>query len=142
MPSFTDQLQRTVVLKEAIPQRIVSLVPSITELLFDLGLDKRIAGITKFCNEPSAACALKPKVGGTKNIGHASLSSLQPDLIIANKEENTPEDIAQLSSIYPVWVSDVNTFDDALAMIDSIGTMTGTQSLSTGITKQIGRAHV
>jgi ABC-type Fe3+-hydroxamate transport system substrate-binding protein len=115
-----DQLQRTVEVSGN-PIRIVSLVPSITELLFDLGLDSQIAGVTKFCIHPGNLTSQKVKVGGTKNINHEKIKSIAPDLIIANKEENTPEDIYELANHYPVWVSDVNDLHSAVNMIRSVG---------------------
>ena len=73
---------------EGPPQRIVSLVPSLTETLFALNLDRQIAGVTKFCVEPAAAVAAIEKVGGTKNPNLRAILALQPDLVIANAEEN------------------------------------------------------
>ena len=107
------------------PSRIVSLVPSITELLSDLGLDNEIAGITKFCIHPEHIFRSKTRVGGTKKVDHEKIKQLQPDLILANKEENTKEDVEALAALYPVWISDVQTLDDAISMIEGIGSLTG-----------------
>lgn len=115
-----DQLGNTIVL-EKIPTRIVSLVPSQTELLFDLGLASSIVGITKFCIHPKQNVAVVKKVGGTKNCRIDIIDSLEPDLIIANKEENTASDIEHLQRRYPVYVSDIATIDDAYKMIRDIG---------------------
>ena len=108
-----------------IPKRIISLVPSQTELLFDLGLEAETIGITKFCVHPPNWFKSKKKVGGTKTVSIDQIHQLQPDLIIANKEENVKEQIEQLGAHYPVWVSDVNNLSDALQMIAAIGTLTG-----------------
>jgi ABC-type Fe3+-hydroxamate transport system substrate-binding protein len=70
-----------------IPSRIISVVPSQTELLFDLGLNKEIVGITKFCVHPEELVKSKTKIGGTKNLNLEKIRSLKPDLILANKEE-------------------------------------------------------
>jgi ABC-type Fe3+-hydroxamate transport system substrate-binding protein len=129
---FTDQLQRTIQL-EAIPKRIVSLVPSQTELLFDLGLHNEVVGITKFCIHPTEWFKTKTRVGGTKNVNIAKAAQLQPDLIIANKEENVKEDIEALEKIAPVWISDIKTLDDALMMIKSVGEITNTSDKATQI---------
>ena len=102
-------------------QRIVSLVPSQTELLFDLKLDKEVVGITKFCIHPALWLQEKKIVGGTKNIHLDAIRELQPDLIIANKEENVAEAILELQKEFPVWISDVNTISEALYMIGEIG---------------------
>ena len=99
------------------PQRIVSLVPSQTELLYDLGLDKEVVGITKFCVHPNEWFRSKKRVGGTKTVHIDIVKSLQPDLIIANKEENTEEIVAEMRQIAPVWVSNIVTIDDVIAMM-------------------------
>lgn len=107
------------------PQRIVSLVPSQTELLFDLGLDDRVVGITKFCEHPPIWQQTKTKVGGTKKLRLSEIDQLRPDLIIGNKEENDRDSINELQRKYPVWLSYIVTFDDALAMITAVGEMVG-----------------
>ena len=107
------------------PSRIVSLVPSITELLSDLGLDDSIAGITKFCIYPERVFRSKTRVGGTKKVAIEKIRSLKPDLIIANKEENIRTEIETLATEFPVWVSDVQNLEDALEMISGIGSITG-----------------
>lgn len=123
MPLFTDQLQREIYL-ESFPKRIISLVPSITELLFDLGLNNEVAGITKFCVHPETWFKTKTKIGGTKNIKHDIIVSLKPQLIIANKEENVKEQIEALKNICPVFITDVHDLDSALQMIEMIGAIT------------------
>src|SRR5579872_378234 len=112
MASFTDQLGRTITLDQP-PVRIISLVPSQTELLYDLDAD--VVGITKFCVHPSAWFREKPRIGGTKNIHPDRIAALRPDLIIANKEENDRGQIEALAAQYPVWVSDIHNLTDALA---------------------------
>ena len=108
----------------AAPKRIVSLVPSQTELLFYLGLEQETIGITKFCIYPSSWFQNKLKVGGTKKIDIEKVNKLQPDLIIANKEENIKEQVETLATSFPVWVTDVNTLQDALQMINDVGILT------------------
>ena len=120
-----------------IPSRIVSLVPSQTELLYDLGLDASVAGITKFCVHPNEWFRTKTRVGGTKQVRRGIIDSLQPDLIIANKEENVKEQVEELAADYPVWVSDIRTLDDALAMIADVGMLTGTAGKADLISKAI-----
>ncbi len=122
--TFIDQLGRKLVLTSK-PKRIVSLVPSQTELLHDLGLGDRVVGITKFCIHPDEWYQSKVRVGGTKTIHIERVKELEPDLILANKEENTKEDIALLEQIAPVWISDVNAFEDALNMIHAFGEILG-----------------
>jgi len=127
MPAFTDQLDREIQINHP-PQRIISLVPSQTELLFDLGLGSRIVGVTKFCNHPSNKVKHISKIGGTKQLNFDSIKSLKPDLIIGNKEENEQSQIGLLMKHYPVWMSDIVTLDDALQMITGIGDITGTNA--------------
>jgi ABC-type Fe3+-hydroxamate transport system substrate-binding protein len=117
---FVDQMNREVILQWP-PQRIVSLVPSQTELLYDLGLREEVVGQTLFCIHPAEMHKVKPRVGGTKNVKFEKIAALQPDLIIGNKEENTQADIEELSKHYPVWMSDIQTLEDALEMIRNVG---------------------
>ncbi|HEY4147552.1 MAG TPA: helical backbone metal receptor [Chitinophagaceae bacterium] len=124
MPLHTDQLHRSIRLDNP-PQRIVSLVPSQTELLYDLGLDDRVAGITKFCVHPNQWFTSKTRVGGTKTVKMEIIDRLQPDLIIANKEENVQEQVEELALRYPVWTSDINNLEDAFRMMAGIGQLTG-----------------
>ena len=103
------------------PKRIISLVPSQTELLFDIGLSKEVIGITKFCIHPEEMFRSKMRVGGTKNIDIEKVKSLKPDLIIGNKEENKKEQIEELMQLFPVWMSDIKSLDNALDMIEKLG---------------------
>lgn len=119
---FTDQMNRLIRL-ESTPKRIISLVPSQTELLYDLGLDERVVGITKFCIHPESWFKSKTRVGGTKKLNLHVIDSLEPDLIIGNKEENTQEEIELLSLNYPVWMSDIYNLEDSIEMILHIGEM-------------------
>lgn len=118
--SFTDQLNRSVTL-DFPPGRIVSLVPSQTELLYHLGLEEEVVGITKFCVEPESWFRSKTRVGGTKQIHFDRIADLKPDLILANKEENDRSDIMHLERQYPVWISDIQALKDALMMIRQVG---------------------
>ncbi len=141
---FKDQLNRIIELHET-PKKIVSIVPSQTELLCDLGLDETVVGITKFCIHPQEWFKTKARVGGTKKINIAKIIELKPDLIIANKEENLKEDIEALESVAPVWISDIKTLKDALQMIKNIGEITNTitkaQSLANTINIEFEALH-
>jgi len=103
------------------PKRIISLVPSQTELLFDLGLEEEVVGVTKFCIHPAEKVKGKVKIGGTKRYDFDKIAALNPDLIIGNKEENEEAQIEQLAAKYPVWMSDIATLNDALEMIQMVG---------------------
>lgn len=134
---FTDMLGRTIAVPE-IPQRIVSLVPSQTELLHDLGLEQEVVGITRFCIHPESWFREKARVGGTKDVKPERVAALKPDLILANKEENVQEQIEALSGMAPVWVSDIQTLEDALRMIREVGEITGKKAKGEEISGNIG----
>ena len=119
-----DQLGRSVRVGER-PRRIVSLVPSQTELLFDLGLDEEIVGITRFCLHPADRVAGKAVVGGTRDPDLEAIRRLQPDLVIAAREESDREIVLQLAESCAVWVSDVRSLEGALEMIRSVGDLVG-----------------
>lgn len=124
-----DSLGRSLTIP-TIPQRIVSLCPSQTETLFALGLEGRIVGRTRYCIHPADKVAAIPVVGGTKKIDHALVAQLEPDLIIAQMEENTPEDVEKLSSVAPVYVTRVEDYASALDSILRLGEITGTQEVA------------
>lgn len=130
MIELKDQMNRTIRL-EKFPERIVSLVPSQTELLFDLGLDEKVVGITKFCIHPDAWFKTKQRIGGTKKLNLEAIKKLSPDLIIGNKEENSQADIAELEKLFPVYMSDIFTVDDAWKMIADVGDLTNRKIEST-----------
>ncbi len=122
--TLRDQMGRRVRVPER-PQRIVSLVPSITEYLLDLGLADRLVGRTKFCIHPEGTISDIAKVGGTKDFNLEKITELQPDLIIGNREENTEANIKELSRHYPVWMSDVESLEQNFEMMQTLGQITG-----------------
>jgi ABC-type Fe3+-hydroxamate transport system substrate-binding protein len=136
MPQFTDQTGFTISLNH-VPKRIVSLVPSQTELLFDLGLDARVVGITKFCVHPKEWFRSKTRIGGTKSVKLDAVAALQPDLILANKEENVQEQVAALRNIAPVWTSDISNLAETLSMIQAVGELTDTVAKASSINEHI-----
>ncbi|RZK32979.1 MAG: cobalamin-binding protein [Hymenobacter sp.] len=119
------------------PLRIVSLVPSQTELLFDLGLRKQVEGVTKFCVHPPDARQVASVIGGTKNFDFTKIRAARPDLIIGNKEENYQEGIAELARHYPVWMSNMTDLPEALDMIRRIGAITGKGYLAEPLAAEI-----
>jgi ABC-type Fe3+-hydroxamate transport system substrate-binding protein len=119
------------------PKRIISLVPSQTELLHDLGLEEEVVGITKFCIHPESWFRSKMRVGGTKQLNLETIRSLKPDLVIANKEENVKEQVEELANEFPVWVSDINNLDEAIGMINTIGVLTHKQAEAEKISTEI-----
>ncbi len=138
----SDQLNRSITLHSWPPRRIVSLVPSQTELLYDLGLEEEMVGITKFCVRPDTWFQSKTRIGGTKTLNIPKIAALQPDLIIGNMEENDRAQIETLAERFPVWMSDIRTLADAYDMIRRVGELTGkdreagdlVQKIQTGLT--------
>lgn len=138
--TYTDQAGNAVTTYNGTPKRIISLVPSQTELLADLGLEQQVVGITKFCIYPPSWRKTKTIVGGTKNFHFDTIHTLKPDLIIGNKEENYQEGIVTLRETYPVWLSDIVTLDDARQMIQAVGMLTARQQAAADIIDHINTA--
>ncbi|HET9057145.1 MAG TPA: helical backbone metal receptor [Chitinophagaceae bacterium] len=138
MISLTDQTGRNIILEKQ-PSKIISLVPSQTELLFKLGLEKETIGITKFCVRPETWFKDKIKVGGTKTLHLDLINKLTPDVIIANKEENDEIQIKALCEEYPVYISDVKNLNDAIKMIEDLGKITCKEESADSIIQQIKR---
>lgn len=136
MQAYSDQTGRSVTLP-GIPKRIISLVPSQTELLFDLGLDEEVVGITKFCIHPANWFYTKTRVGGTKSLHINIINELEPDLVIANKEENVKEQVEELAVRCPVWISDVHNLESAYDMITKLGSITSRDVQAESIIKNI-----
>jgi ABC-type Fe3+-hydroxamate transport system substrate-binding protein len=134
--TFVDQLGRSIRIPKK-PIRIISLVPSQTELLAYFGLDKEVVGITKFCIHPKKWHQERVRIGGTKKVDIQKIRALKPDLIIGNKEENTQQDIEQLESFCTVWLSDVNSYEDALWMIKNLGEILDKETLSNELLSKI-----
>ena len=135
--TFLDQMNRSVQLPHWPPRRIISLVPSQTEFLADLGLDDEVVGITKFCIHPNNWFQQKKRVGGTKTLDFHKIEVLKPDLIIGNKEENEQSQIEYLAQHYPVWMSDIYTLEDALDMMRKLGQVTGKTEKANAIIAEV-----
>jgi ABC-type Fe3+-hydroxamate transport system substrate-binding protein len=133
---YLDQLQQTIELN-AVPKRIISLIPSQSEYLWDLGLQNELVGISKFCIHPKQMFESVARVGGTKQLDIEKIKSLKPDLIIGNKEENVKEQIEELKEYFPVWMSDVNSLDDAFDMMLKLGEICGKKTESEAMVTQI-----
>jgi ABC-type Fe3+-hydroxamate transport system substrate-binding protein len=136
MYTVTDQTGHSFVLPDR-PRRIVSLVPSLTELLYDLGLEEEVVGITKFCVHPDEWFRSKSRVGGTKKVEVGRLRGLAPDLVIANKEENTREDVEAIRSFCPVYTTDVGSVSSALQMIRDLSALFGVEAEGGVLEKEI-----
>lgn len=127
-----DQVDRELHIDQT-PVRIISLVPSQTELLVDLGLEAHIVGVTKFCVHPKHLRKNKTIVGGTKEVDYNKIRQLNPDIILCNKEENTPEMVKKLERITLVYVSDVINMEDAMEVIAHFGIIFNIRDLSASL---------
>ena len=132
----TDQMGRTIHYSFP-PKRIISLVPSQTELLHYLGLEQQVVGITGYCIHPDAWYRSKPRIGGTKKFRLNKIEELAPDLIIGNKEENEQQQMEALMERYPVWMSDIFTLDDAFDMIQKVGHLVDREAASISLVQTL-----
>ena len=132
MPSVVDATDTELDLERP-AREIVSLVPSFTELICSMRLGNRLVGVTKFCVEPAEVTNAIRKVGGTKNPDVERIIGLNPELVLANREENNEEDVVALRKAgLNVDVGDVRTADEAKAEIENVARLVG------GITLKIG----
>jgi ABC-type Fe3+-hydroxamate transport system substrate-binding protein len=121
---YRDQLGRKISINHP-PKRIISLVPSLTEFIADLGLSDNIVGITKFCVHPKEVFRSKTRVGGTKDFNLQKIINLSPDLIICNKEENEKLKVEELAKLFPVYISNIINLKDAFEMMQQLGDILG-----------------
>ena len=133
---MTDQVPNSINRVDS-PKRIISLVPSQTELLVDLGLEESLVGITKFCVHPEHLKKEKVIVGGTKNVHFEKIKALKPDIILCNKEENTKAMIQELEGIATVHVSDIYTIEDTLDLIQFYGALFQKEEAAQALVKEI-----
>ncbi len=133
---ITDHLGRNLEIPSSL-DRVISVVPSLTELLFSLGLEREISAITKFCIHPKEMVYGYRKIGGTKNLQVSAILDLNPQLIIANKEENDRQQINQLAEKVPVWVSDIRDLPQALKAIMEIGYLVNRKAVSGKLVSEI-----
>ncbi len=116
--AYTYRMEKPV---DYVPQRVVSLVPSVTESLFDLNIGSRVIGVTDFCTRPAEAVRRLPRLGGTKNPNVEAIIALRPDLVIMNREENRKVDAEALQAAgVPIWVTHPNTVREALDLLWTI----------------------
>ena len=137
MKQFHDQTGKLFLMPSSPPMRIISLVPSLTELLYDLELNAEVVGITKFCVHPPEWYKSKQRIGGTKNADIALIKSLQPDLVIASKEENVKEQVEAIAAFCPVYCSDISNLKEAYEAITQIGLITDRSAKAKEIVDQL-----
>jgi ABC-type hemin transport system substrate-binding protein len=119
------------------PERILSLVPSITEWLWALGLEDEVVGLTRFCVRPPHWKRLKTIVGGTKDVRIDAVRDLKPDLVLANREENTLEVVREISNFSAVYLSDVSDLGSAIRDLKAVGALCGKASQAEQLCAQI-----
>lgn len=134
-----DALGRALVVPTR-PRRIVSLVPSLTELLADLGLDEEVVGLTTFCVRPPGWRERKTRVGGTKRVNLERVRALAPDLVLANQEENTQADVEALSALAPVYVTRIADLPEALDAVRGLGVLTARAERGAQLAREIEAA--
>ena len=128
--TLVDALGRSLTVRQR-PERIVSLVPSLTEVLFAFGLEREIVGVTRFCVEPRQGVAGKTKVGDTKALDVTKIRALRPDLVVASAEENSPADVAQLIDHgCPVFVTLATSVESAIDLLRQLAAITGTTAVA------------
>jgi ABC-type Fe3+-hydroxamate transport system substrate-binding protein len=122
-------------------RRIISLIPSITEIFFTLGVEDRVVGVTKFCTEPPEGVAGKPKVGGQKNPRVDAIIDLKPDLVVANVEENRKEHVEALQAAgLNVFVTYPRTVREGIRLIRDLGVLTDASAQSEALATRCGDA--
>jgi ABC-type Fe3+-hydroxamate transport system substrate-binding protein len=131
-----DQMHREVEVVSPL-FRIVSLVPSISEFLVAIGLEESLVGVTKFCVHPRRLLKEKVLIGGTKQLNIAKIQALNPDLIIGNKEENTLTDIDALAGFAPIYMSDINSLEEAYEFMECIGKLCGKEENTLNLISEI-----
>lgn len=139
MPIYKDQLNNTIQFKDR-PRRIISIVPSQSEFLWDIGLTEELIGITKFCIHPDRMYRSVARVGGTKDLDLEKIRQLKPDLIIGNKEENDQMQIETLQKEFNVWMSDIYSFEDAFDMMQNLGEVMNKKTETKEILDQLKRS--
>ena len=123
------------------PERIVSLVPSLTELVWWLGCGDDLRGRTRFCEEPAGEIEVVPTIGGTKNPDIEAIAGIAPDLVIANREENRREDVEALREAgLSVLLTDPNSVEEAVAMIGELGEALGREEAAEGLVAEVRSA--
>jgi iron complex transport system substrate-binding protein len=133
---LTDEIGRKVKIPDP-PKRIVSMAPSITEMLFALGLDKEIVGVTDFCNYPEAALT-KHRIGGFVNPSIEKIVSLKPSLILGIRDGNRMDTVHRLNDLgFSVYVVDPTGFDGVVKTIENIGEIVRRRDESREITRNM-----
>ena len=136
----TDDLGTEVAVPAAVPRRVVSLVPNLTETLWWWGLADRVVARTSYCTAPPQGFPHAVTVRGTKNPDVRAIVALAPDLVIANEEENRPLDVQRLRDAgVAVWVTRVRTLTDARATFEALGAVLGVPAAGRDLATALAR---
>lgn len=136
MQTVVDCLGREITLPKNI-SRIVSLVPSISELIYDLNVEDKLVGVTKFCVHPKYFQIEKTVIGGVQDFDIEKIKELNPDVVFASKDENFEDEIAELEKFVPVYVTDVKNINEAKQMISNFGDLLNRRNEATKILMKI-----
>ncbi|MEI8136616.1 MAG: helical backbone metal receptor, partial [Bacteroidota bacterium] len=139
MMEFKDQIGNTIKLGGK-PKRVISIVPSQSEFLWEIGLRDELVGITKFCVHPNEMFSTIERVGGTKKLHIDKIRALKPDLIIGNKEENEQADIEVLQKEFNLWISDIYNFEDSFKMMIELGIILGKETETNSLVSKIKKS--
>lgn len=140
MRGFRDAVGREVIVRHP-PGRVVSLIPSVTEICFALGAGERLVGVTRFCTEPPAGVAGKARVGGEKDPDLDRIRDLRPDLVIANVEENRKADVEALTAAgIPVYVIYPRTVAEGAGLLKTLGELLGAPGAGEALTARVEQA--
>lgn len=123
------------------PRRLVSLVPSTTETVHALSAGDRLVGVTRFCVHPPEARKRARVIGGTKSPDLGRILALEPDLVLANQEENRKEDVERLEERVPVLVAYPRDVSQAIADIRALGALLGVPERTFALVSDIERAR-
>ncbi len=134
--TYTDAVGRQVSVPDR-PQRIISLVPSVTEILFAIDADRQLVAVTDYCTYPDEA-RLLPSIGSYADPGLENILSHQPDLVIATSAMNSPALIAQLEQLdIPVYVIEAHSVPQTLETIRNLGQLTGQRDQADALARNI-----
>lgn len=137
---FRDALGREVTVPSP-PGRVVSLIPSVTEICFALGAGEQVVGVTRFCTEPPAGVAGKVRVGGEKDPDLDRIARLRPDLVIANVEENRKADVEALAAAgIPVYVIYPRTVTEGAGLLRTLGELLGASGAGEALAGDVEQA--
>lgn len=134
--SAVDWRGKEIILSQK-PQRIISLAPANTEILFALGLDEEIVGITDYCNEPPEKVAQKEKIGGFSTPNIEKIVSLNPDIVFGTSgvQKQAVQRLEELG--VKVYVSEAETMENLLAEIEKFGRLTGKSQEAKNLTESL-----